>query len=40
MGKGDQTTIKIEKIRIEDFCFAAAALERAARNNFHRACKP
>jgi hypothetical protein len=40
MGKGDQTTIKIEGIKIEDLCFAATALERAARNNFHRACKP
>jgi hypothetical protein len=40
MGKGDQTTIKIEGIRIEDFCFAAAAVERAARNKLHKACKP
>jgi len=40
MGKGDHTTIKMERVRIEDFYFAAAAVERAARNKLHRACKP
>jgi hypothetical protein len=40
MGKGDQTTIKMERVRTEDFCFVAAAVERAARNKLHRACKP
>jgi hypothetical protein len=40
MGKGDQTTIKIVRVRIVDFCFAAIAAERAARNKLHRACKP
>jgi hypothetical protein len=40
VGKGDQTTSKIEGIRIEYFCFVKAAVEWAARNKFHKACKP
>jgi hypothetical protein len=40
MGKGAQSISKIERMRIKDFCFAAAAVERAARNKLHRACKP